>query len=179
MTQTAKIYGDSLYDLAAEASITESIFHQAQEVETLLRENPDYVRLLSEPSLKLEERLALLDQAFGEEIEVYLLNFMKLLCERGLLGEIGGCLQEYRLRYYKDNHIAQATVTSAIALTETQRDALRAQLEKISGKQILLSEKVQPSVIGGLRIEMEGKLINGTVAGRLSELHKKIKENVT
>ena len=52
MTKTAKIYGDSLYDLAAEEKLTEEILPQMEQVAVLFKENPDYLTLLSEPSIR-------------------------------------------------------------------------------------------------------------------------------
>ena len=49
MTKTAKIYGDSLYDLAAEEKLTEEILPQMEQVAVLFKENPDYLTLPSEP----------------------------------------------------------------------------------------------------------------------------------
>ena len=61
MTQTARIYGGSLYDLAVEEKLTETILEQMEEVRTLFWDNPDYVRLLSEPSIPKGERTKLIE----------------------------------------------------------------------------------------------------------------------
>ncbi len=178
MTQTARIYGDSLYDLAKEDHLTDRIFAHMQDVRQIFIENPVYRRLLAEPSVSMTERIGLLDEAFGGKIEAYLLNFIKILCERGLLMEYEGCCQEYQERYYKDCNIAAASVTSAVALTLEQTAALKTRLEKMCGKKVILTQKVSASVIGGMRIELEGRLIDGTVAGRLDSMQKKLKEVV-
>ncbi len=88
MTQIARLYGSSMYDLAAEEQLTDTVLEQMQTIRQLFRENPDYVKLLSEPSIPKEERTKLLDTAFGTEAERYLVNFLKLLCERGILESI-------------------------------------------------------------------------------------------
>ena len=77
-----------------------------QTIRQLFRENPDYVKLLSEPSIPKEERTKLLDTAFGTEAERYLVNFLKLLCERGILGEYSGCCEEFTRRYNMAHNIA-------------------------------------------------------------------------
>lgn len=176
MTQTARIYGDSLYDLANEERLTDGIFAHLQDVRQIFADNPTYRRLLAEPSIPMTERIGLLEEAFGGKIEAYLLNFLKILCENGLLMEYEGCCQQYQARYYKDRNIAIATVTSAVALTPEQSEKLKLRLEQKCGKKVILAHKISPSVIGGLRIELEGKLIDGTVTGRLSGLQKKLKE---
>ena len=176
MTQTARLYGGSLYDLAVEEKLADTILEQMQEIRDIFRENPDYVKLLSEPSLPKEERIKLIEEAFGGQAERYLVNFIKLLCERGLLGEYAGCCEAFTRRYNADHGIAEAVVTSAVALSETQMTAIREKLEKISGKKVSLVQKTDPSVLAGLRVELEGKQLDGTVQGRLSGISKKLSE---
>ena len=178
MTQAARIYGGSLYDLAAEERITDSMLEQLREVRQLFFENPDYPRLLSEPSIPVEERKGLIDKAFSEGCEPYLINFIKLLCDRGLLREFGGCCEEFIRRYNVDNGIAEAVVTSAVPLSKEQEEALKDKLCRLSGKKVHLTSRIDKSVVAGLRVEMEGKQLDGTVQGRLSGLSRKIGETV-
>ena len=178
MTETAKIYGGSLYDLAAEENRTEEIYEQMKEIQDLFRENPDYLRLLGEPSIPRKERLGLIETAFGSQAERYLVNFIKLLCEKNLLGEYSMCCEEFTHRYYADHGIAEAIVTTAAALREEQKTSLQKKLEAISGKHVILKEKTDASVIGGIRVELEGKLLDGTVQGRLSGISRRLQETV-
>ena len=124
MTKTAKIYGDSLYDLAAEEKLTEEILPQMEQVAVLFKENPDYLTLLSEPSIPKTERVGLLDKAFEGQLSLYLLNFLKLLCESGMLREYRDSCRQFKARYNEDHNIAEAVVTTAVALTEAQAQAL-------------------------------------------------------
>lgn len=176
MTKAAKLYGGSLYDLAAEERLTEEILEEFKMVKGILKENPEYLTLLAEPSIPKSDRLALLDQAFEGQIHAYLLNFLKLLCENGLLREYSGCLEEFGKRYNQDHNITEAVVTSALALTKEQAEALKVRLEKISGKTVLLTQKTDSSVIGGIRVELEGTQLDGTLKERLAGLRKKVTE---
>ena len=124
MTKTAKIYGDSLYDLAAEEKLTEEILPQMEQIMALFKENPDYLTLLSEPSIPKTERVGLLDKAFEGQLSLYLLNYLKLLCESGMLREYRDSCRQFKARYNEDHNIAEAVVTTAVALTEAQAQAL-------------------------------------------------------
>ena len=103
MTETARIYGGSLYDLAAEENLTGEILGQMEQIRTLLRENPEYERLLSEPSIPQMERNGMIEAAFGGQAQRYLVNFMKLMCEKNLLGEYSGCFEAFKSRYYEED----------------------------------------------------------------------------
>ena len=176
MTKTARIYGDSMYDLAAEENLTEQILEQMQEVRGIFRDNPDYLRLLSEPSIPEKTRTGLIEEAFGEQAERYLVSFLKLLCEKGALGDFGGCCEQFRRRYNEANGIAEAVVTSAVPLTGQQTEKLMEKLAQISGKKIQLITRTDPSVIAGIKVELDGTELDGTVNGRLSGISRTLKE---
>ena len=153
MTETAKMYGGSLYDLAAEEGLETRILGELDEVQQLLKQNPDYLRLLS---------------------HLYVLNFLKILCEKGTLRELSGCARAYRIRYNQAHGILEATAISAVPLTEQQRTALHAKLESLTGKTIDLKTKVDAKVLGGIRLDIEGTELDGTVQNRLASLRRDI-----
>ena len=117
MTETARMYGGSLYDLAAEEGLDERILGELDGVTALLNGDAEYLHLLSIPSIPKKERCALLDEAFRGQVHLYVLNFMKLLCEKGALRELPGCARAYRLRYNEAHGILEATAVSAVPLT--------------------------------------------------------------
>ena len=170
MTETAKMYGGSLYDLAAEEGLETRILGELDEVQKLLKQNPDYLRLLSTPSIPKKERCGLLDEALRGQVHLYVLNFLKILCEKGTLRELSGCARAYRIRY----GILEATAISAVPLTEQQRAALHAKLESLTGKTIDLKTKVDAKVLGGIRLDIEGTELDGTVQNRLASLRRDI-----
>lgn len=179
MTETARLYGGSLYELAAEEALTEQFQEELSMLSRIFKENPDYLRLLSEPSLPKAERFALLDSALKEQVHDYLLNFLKLLCENGGLRDFFDCIREFRTRFCKDAGLADAIVTSAVPLTEEQTATLTKKLQSLTGKTILLTQKTDRRVIGGLRVELDGKCLDGTTASQLLTLRKKLTEIIT
>ena len=178
MTRAGELYGQSLYDLAVSESISDEILKEMETVKTIFAENPDYVTLLSEPSIPKKERLSLLDEAFGSSLQEYLLNFIKILVEKGLLRSFSACFKRYRASYNSDHGIEDAVVTSAIPLKADSFEQLKKKLEAMTGKTIVLRQKVDPDVLGGIKVELEDRLYDGTVKGRLKELGKKFDETV-
>lgn len=174
MTETARMYGGSLYDLAAEEGLETRILGELEQAAQLLKANPDYLRLLSTPSIPKKERCGLLDEALRGQVHLYVLNFLKILCEKGTLRELSGCARAYRLRYNQAHGILEATATSAVPMTAQQTQALHAKLKKLTGKTIDLKTKVDPGVLGGIRLDMEGTELDGTVQNRLAALRRDI-----
>ena len=174
MTEIAKMYGGSLYDLAAEEGLETRILGELDETAAILKGDPEYLHLLSIPSIPKKERCALLDEAFRGQIHPYLLNFLKILCEKSYLRELSSCARAYRVRYNAAHGILEATAISAVALTKEQTVRLQEKLEAVTGKQIDLKTKIDPAVLGGIRLEIEGTELDGTVQNRLANLRKNI-----
>ena len=174
MTELAKRYGGSLYDLAAEENLTEQLLQELQTAVDSIEAEPQYKRLLATPSVPKKERCALLDEAFRGKVHLYVLNFVKILCEKGTLRELPGCARAFRVRYNQAYGILEATAVTAIPMTAEQTARLHEKLEKVTGKKIDLSTKVEPGVLGGIRLDIEGTELDGTVQNRLATLRRNI-----
>lgn len=178
MTQTAKNYADALYDLAWDEGLTDELLPQLKGVRDLLRENPDYPRLLSAANLPLAERLGVLDQALRDRVHPYVLNFVKILVERGHLDQFRDCFVRFRARYAQDHGILEATAVTAAPLSLPLLDKLSKRLSELTGQRIELDNRVDPSVLGGVRLEYNGRQLDGTLRHRLSGIEKTLSETV-
>ena len=174
MTEIARMYGGSLYDLAAEEGLDGQILEELDQAATLLKSNPEYLHLLSIPSIPKKERCGLLDEALKGRVHPYVLNFLKILCEKGTLRELSGCARAYRLRYNQAHGILEAVAVTAVPMTEDQTARLHEKLEAVTGKKIDLKAKVDPAVLGGIRLDIEGTELDGTVKNRLASLRNTI-----
>ncbi len=171
MTGLAREYGEGLYALAQEEHLEEALLAQLRELRGCFHDQPDFCRLLSNMSLSKQERTGILDKALRGQVHPYLLNFLKILCERGLLHEYDGCLQAYAALYNQAHGVLEAVVTTRAPLTPEQRDKLLAKLGQMTGKQIALQERVDASVLGGVMLEMDGKRYDNTLKHRLQAIH--------
>lgn len=174
MTELAKRYGGSLYDLAVEEGLESRLLQELDLAVEIFHREPDYLRLLSTPNIPKKERTALLDEAFGSSAHPYLVNFLKILCDEGALRELAGCARAYRVRYNSDHGIVEVTAVSAVELDDAAREKLRAKLAAMTGKTIELTVRVDPAVLGGIRLDMEGTRLDGTVRHRLDALRADI-----
>ena len=175
MTETAKMYGGSLYDLAAEEGLETRILGELDEVQQLLKQNPDYLRLLSTPSIPKKERCGLLDEALRGQVHLYVLNFLKILCEKGTLRELSGCARAYRIRYNQAHGITPKTIQKDV------RDVIeittKTEVEKKTSRKNLRGKEKQ-ELIEQLRAQMKeaAKLLEFEHAAYLRDKIKKLKE---
>lgn len=172
MTELAKTYGGALFALASEEGKDAQILCQMNMVCSVLQNQPEYVRLMESRALAKADRLALLDEAFAGKVDAYLLNFMKILCERDAFAKVSECRDAFERAYNEKHHIAVAVAVSAQPLSEDQMARLTRALEEKTGKTIKLIAKVDPKVGGGLCVEVEGHRYDNTVSAKLDRLRK-------
>ena len=178
MTEVGNVYGESLYELAKEENLTKLIGDQLAVLQLSFRQEPDFIRLLSSPNLTKMERCQILDDSFRGKLHAYLLNFLKILTEKGYMRQFPDCVSAYRELYNKDNGILPVTAVTAVALTESQTEKLIAKLQSITGKQIELTNKLDPATLGGMRLYYDGKRVDDTVSHRLDAVRAMLQNTV-
>lgn len=176
MTGVAGVYGQALYDLAKEEELAEGIGAELKEIRKILSDNPDFMRLIVSPSIPKAERLGIIDEAFRGQAHPYVLNFMKILTEKGYMQAFPECCDVYRNSYNADHNILPVVATTAAALSEVQAARLRRRLSAITGRQIELENRIDPACLGGVRIDYDGRRADDTVSGRIERLHNMLRD---
>ena len=170
-------YAQALYSLAEEESICEEVLRHLEVLADAFAREPDFVRLLATPNLSKAERCEILDESFRGKVNPYVLNTLKLLTEEGHIRCFGDCVRQYREIYNEKHNIVSVVAATAVELTEEQKDKLQAKLEAVIGKTVQLQCKVEPACVGGVRLDYDGKRIDGTVKNRLDAMKERLKWN--
>ena len=178
MTEAGSVYGLALYDLAKSEQFTEQILEELSVLRKSFAEEPDFLKLLSTPAITQQERCQILDHSFRDKLHPYLLNFLKLLTEKGYIRHFFHCCDAYRDQYNRDHGIVPVTAVTAVAMTEDQKKRLREKLEALTGKTVDLYSRIDPSCLGGVRLDYDGKRVDDTVAHRLDALRTLLKNTV-
>ena len=178
MTMVGSQYAQALYSLAKEVDKTEQILQELRTLNQAFGQEPDFLRLLSAPNLSKDERLKVVDSSFRDKVDPYVLNTLKLLTEKGYTRSFGDCVQAYTRLYNVDNGIVCVTAVAAVSLSDAQKDKLQSKLEQVTGKKIQLETRVDESCIGGVRLDYEGKRVDGTVKNRLDRLREQLRNTV-
>lgn len=178
MSQVAGVYAQALYSLAKEEGRDKIILDQMDVLCHAFEEEPEFLRLLSAPNLPKAERCDILDNSFREQVEPYLLNFMKLLTEKGYARHFPDCCKAYRAEYNADHGILPVRAVTAVPLTNSQIQKLTDKLEQVTGKSVQIINRTDPSVLGGVRLDYDGKRVDGTVQSRLDTISSLLKNTV-
>lgn len=178
MTGLATEYGEGLYELAREERLLDELHGELTEVSALLNEQPEFTRLLCSRAIERATRLKVVDETFGGQAHPFIVNFMKLLVEKERFHCFDDCVKWFHQRYNDELRIVEASVTSAVPLSDNDIEALRQKLAGISGRRVHLIASVDPSVIGGIRVEMDGKRYDNTIQNRLERMKYSLTHNL-
>ena len=170
MTQIGSVYGEALYELALSENLTEEVKQQLAALDESFQTEPDFLRLLCSPNLSKQERCQILDDSFRGKVHSYLLNFLKILTEKGYIKQFSSCCEMFASLYNRDHNILSVTAVTAVALNSRQSEALTQKLNRITGKTILLRNQVNPACLGGVRLDYDGQRLDGTVKNRLDNI---------
>ena len=176
MTDLSREYAEALFALAAEHDQTKDYLEALDTTAALLADNPDYVELLSCPAIPRDERDALLEQSFSTLLPEQVLSFIQLLCAHGRIRSLADCIAEYRLLYQTAVAMSTAQVVSAVPLNEDEKQRLAAALSARIGRTVTLECTVDESLLGGLSVTIDGKVLDGSLRSRLHAVKEVMKQ---
>lgn len=170
ISPVASAYATSLLELAEERKLAEPIGAELAELRKLVDDNPTFKSFLADPSIGEVERGNVLSKALDGKVQPLLGNFVKLLNVKGrlsLLSEIAGGYSA--LLDQKLGKIA-VDVTVARKLSDSQMEEVRKLVGQALGKTAMVSQHVDDSIIGGIVLRVQDKLIDGSVKSQLAAM---------
>lgn len=170
----ARRYSRALFELAKEAGQEEAV---GVEIEQFLAaySSSELQPVLSNPAFGVDVRKKILSQVMqSQQFSSLTVRFLSLLLERDRLAHLAGIVSCYRRLLNQAKGRVEAKVVSASALDATMIERVRAQLRGISGKEVVLQQEVDASLLGGLLVELEGKVYDGSVRTQLEKMKQRI-----
>lgn len=178
MTDTARMYGGALYDLAAEEQLCDELLHDLQLVSSMFSENPGYDKMLANPAIAKPERRQLIDEAWSGQVHPYVCSFLKLLCDNGTIRQFPDCASEYTRRYNQAHGIVCVRAVSAVPMRDELQQKLCRKIEAVTGKQVQLSVRVDEQLLGGIRLELPDRQLDGSVQHHLDSIARRLRNTV-
>jgi len=168
--EIGRLYAEAILRVAEEKGQSEELLEELNGLVEYLDGNPDLDRFLASPMIEAEPREQVIEQAFRGRASDLLLDSLLVVNRKGRLAALRAIAAAYRaalrdLRGWVDIHIR-----TAVPLTAALRERLEGTLAAATGRKPTLIEKVDPAVIGGLVVEVEGRKIDASVASRLHDL---------
>ena len=168
-TEVARRYADALYELAAETNELDRVRDAFRDVVRNVRETPQLAQVLAHPMVLRENKIAIIDDVFPE-VPGVLGNLLRLVIRNRRETYLDLIYDEFLAAEAEAQGIARVRVTTATELSGEDRSRLIERLTETLGRQVSLEEHVNEGLLGGARLETDGKVIDGTLKARLDRL---------
>lgn len=164
-------YAEALLQIGTQQDCADAIAKDAGAVINVWEANDNLREAMTSPVLEPEVKKSVLVAIFSDSLQPATLNVLKLLADRQRTSLVGAVFERFLELYRSVQGIAQAHVTSAVALSDTQREALVERLRTMVGcAAIECSTAVDESIIGGLIVRIGSRVVDASVAGQVRRL---------
>lgn len=176
MNEISREYSEALFKLASEQDKGQEYSDALELVKQLVVENLEYIDFMCSPGIPMNERETALDAAFsGDEVMTNIASFLKLLMKSGRARELIEIIDEYQAIFKSAMGVSTAYITSAAPLNGVEMDALKKNLEKRLGHKVECVFSTDASLIGGVVVRVDGKVIDSSIKSQLSDIRELIK----
>jgi F-type H+-transporting ATPase subunit delta len=173
-SRIATRYSSSLLDLAKSGNKLDAVKDDMDVIVKIYAESKDLRSLLNNPIVKIEDKKAVLAKVFAGTDDTTR-DFIGLLTDKRREGELANVATNFISSYNEMKGIASATVVTATALTVDALADMKSYVSTLLGKaDIDLTNDVDPSIIGGIVIKYEDKLLDKSVSKELREIRKQL-----
>jgi F-type H+-transporting ATPase subunit delta len=170
--KVASRYAKSLLDLAQEQGKLEDVKANIEQFVSVVKENTALRAVLANPIITFEKKYAILDQLFKDKFDASVLAFFKIMIYKGRGEILYSTAQEFLRGYNVIKGVVEATVTSASTLSTENFEALKSIIAKELGAEVILTNKVDASLIGGFVVKVGDKQIDTSISRKLEDLER-------
>jgi len=173
MESIARVYGESLFDVALSQGKIDQVREQLGQFADAVVANDELSLFLFSPYFSGEEKkdglVKIIDGA-----EPIVLNFLQLLAEKHRLPAVHRIRRDFEARWAEHNKLLPVTVTSAIDLTYETVGQIASNIEQQTGRTVQLERKVDDNILGGLIVQVGNMVLDASIRNRLEQLRKQV-----
>jgi F-type H+-transporting ATPase subunit delta len=170
--KAARRYAKALLEVALEQKKLETIYNDMSLVCNTITSSKELDLFLKSPIIKQDKKHNALKEIFGKKIDEISNTFFEIIIRKGREDLIFGISNAFIEAYKKHQGIIDVEVTSALDMSDKEIESLKKALEKKTGKTVLLSSKVDSSLIGGITIKIDDTVTDGSVKHKLDNLEE-------
>jgi F-type H+-transporting ATPase subunit delta len=170
-------YARALFDVAVAEADPVRIGRELEEFSSLVASHPLLQETFDNPGVDLPAKRRLVEALTARvSLSAPLAKLLALVAERNRFGSLSELNTAYQARLRAHQRVLEAEVTTAAPMEPTRVDALRARMEAATGQRVVLTTRVDETLIGGLVARVGGTIYDGSVAGQLSRMRTKLLE---
>ncbi|MDI6604999.1 MAG: ATP synthase F1 subunit delta [Thermoanaerobacteraceae bacterium] len=171
----AKRYARALFNIAKENDAFEKYVEELKNLDKILHCKEVY-RIVANRSIPIKDKIDLIDALIGNKFDVNVVNFIKLVISKHRESILDEIIYEFIAMCKEYYGIVDVELVSVHELNDAVIEKIKNNLELNLGKKVNIYCKLDPSIIGGLKIIIGNRVIDGSVKGRLNNLMKYLEE---
>jgi len=173
MEELSEVYARALFEAARDDDVLDRVHDELGEFADALEAERSLQVFLFSPYFSSEEKKDGVKRIVTDADE-RLVNFLELLAERHRMPALFRIRRTFDAMWAEENKLLPVTVTSAVDLDESLVNDIGKRSEEQTGRQVELSSKVDPGVLGGLQVRVGNMVLDATVRNRLEQLRKQV-----
>lgn len=178
--QVGTVYAKALVAAADKAGQADVVVEELEQiVSEVFDKLPQVAAAFSSPRLAHEDKVLMLDKAFGGKVSPTTLNFLKVLSRHGRIGSIRATARSARKILNVMRNRVEVEVRTAAPLSNPVRDAITARLTAMLGREVVLNTKVDPELLGGVVVRVGDTLYDGSLSSKLLSMRSQAIERTT
>lgn len=171
MTTSSKNYAGALAEIADDNIISyDEIKNDLNTISVIIKNSPDLKSVLENITIATDVKNSIIDEVFKNQINEKLVNFLKILTNKNKFDEFDEIKSDFESIYNDVNNIKLVEVTSAVELTQEQKNRVTEKLQAKLNKQIKANWLLNSDIIGGLIIKIDDNVINSSLKNKLEKL---------
>ncbi|MBR8827911.1 MAG: F0F1 ATP synthase subunit delta [Gomphosphaeria aponina SAG 52.96 = DSM 107014] len=171
IAQVAEPYAEALMSLAQSNNVTNELGEEVRSLLGLLASSSEFKFFLLSPLVKPEDKKAVIRQILGEGTNHSFLNFLLLLVDRRRIMFLEGIGEKYLEILRKLNNTVLAEVTSAVEMSEEQKQSVSEKIKQLTGAQgVELTTRVDEDLLGGVIIKVGSQVFDTSLRGQLRRI---------
>ncbi|MDR1571706.1 MAG: ATP synthase F1 subunit delta [Clostridiales Family XIII bacterium] len=170
----AATYGGALFEAARDREKTGLIAEEIAALDGVFEDEPSFFALVCSPSIDAAGKKGAIGKVFGDRISPELLSFMFILIDKRRIGQFHSIAKAYRKRMNESLGVSVGAIYSAAPLPEGSLARFEEKTGRLVGGKVRLESFVDEGLIGGVKILIEGKLIDASIKKRLESLKEQL-----
>jgi F-type H+-transporting ATPase subunit delta len=173
MAVAQRIYAEALFGAAKDAGRLAQVHESLSDFAAAVAESPELRAVLRNPQLESSAKASILADLAGGE-EPLFTHFLQVAAEKGRAGEIEEIAKEFERLISREERRLTVELTTARELSDSETESILKQIEDAAGRKVEATQKVDPSLVGGIVLQAGSLRVDASVRGRLERLRNEL-----
>lgn len=172
----SETYAQALFDAALELDSLKPVYADFGEVVGVFQNDPTFLELFRTPKIDKVEKKQIVDRVFKDNIQLELLNFLKVLVDKRRTYNLLEIYQAFERLYRNHFKIQKAIIKTVVPLSVEQTELLKLKLQQMTGSTVEISNVLDANIVGGMLIQMGDQILDGSLKRKLEGLKESLSQ---